>query len=443
MNKNTFDTSFALGEMEDSLVSEAARAGKVKKSRAPLFAAAAAALVFAIGAAIVLPKLIKPAQPEVTAEAPITTQAAPEENYDELLPSVSEPTEPEPASTEEPLTTMPPEPEKYEPQSFDTVVALSAAVNNSQGRQNGALKGLDYIYMPTRVPYGAELEDITVDKESVVVTYHINKKYVHEEDDPNRVVLIWHRNWLVGSTEEYARALHDSLSGYFYREAYGARIFQFELEMAAVWEEDGRGFELIMPGYYCEDSEVMKYKDLTKVKLDEASAFEPLVGDDDGGFFCLREQEFTYSVRTSFAYGRSWYKPEVLGEAEGRMLSAEGLDFIESIPKEQRGYDNIMVFFPQVGRLFEPVLRDGAVIVRIDVYDPITLEPIGLDITMDELRDIANGDVSADMQRYIFGDCRGAVLVDTVVERPGEYVEEAGEYEAEAYHCGFIIDCGY
>ena len=44
MNKKTFDTVLAMSDVDDSLVSEAARAVKAKRSRAPWIAAAAAAL---------------------------------------------------------------------------------------------------------------------------------------------------------------------------------------------------------------------------------------------------------------------------------------------------------------------------------------------------------------------------------------------------------------
>ena len=211
-----------------------------------------------------------------------------------------------------------------------------------------------------------------------------------------------------------------------------------------MWEENGYGFELIMPAYYGEDEDVLRYKDLTVVPLDEASAHDPYEGLEDDGYLQLKEHEFTYAPRTTFAYGTTCYEPEqVLGGSEGRMLHTDGLGFIESIPDEEKGYDRIMRYFPQVGRLFEPVLRENAEIAEIDVYDPITLETIKLDISMDELRDIADGNVSAQMEDYIFGDCGGCVLVDMIVVHTGDYAAEFDEYEIDAYHCGFILNCGY
>lgn len=452
MNDKTIKTSEALTDMDDALVSEAANAGKMKKNPLP-WLISAAALVLIVGAAITLPKLLAPKKADIdanlpdsagyteTTEAPAPTEvpAPSEANGDAEVAATLDPA----MAAAEPIETAP---VVYaEPKVFDSVVTLSAEVNSGEHNDSAdVLSGLDMIYMPTRVIYGAELEDITVESDKVTVTYGIDKDYIVEEEDPNRVVLIWFRNWQKGSAEEFARSISDNNFGFFFHEVFGTWSFQSNLEQIAVWEENGYGFELIMPAYYGEDEAVLRYKDLTMVPLDEASAHDPYEGLEDDGYLQLKEHEFTYAPRTTFAYGTTYYEPEqVLGGSEGRMLHADGLGFIESIPDEEKGYDRITRYFPQVGRLFEPVLRENAEIAEIDVYDPITLETIKLDISMDELRDIADGNVSAQMEDYIFGDCRGCVLVDMIVVHTGDHIAELDEYEIDAYHCGFIIDCGY
>ena len=456
MNKDIFEAANVIADIEDEMISDAAAAKKKPAFRMGWLAAAAAVVVLA-GAAIALPKIIKPKGNDVTASVPTNAPVySGETNAPGEAVSTPAPTETawtnvdatnapdEPFSSSEPMMTAKPQPTAPSVRNYSSVKTLQLAVSENKNKdKNDPLYGLDYIYMPVRVPYGAELEDIEVGIDSVIITYGIKKNYVVEEDDPNRVVLVWHRNWIKGSAEEYARSLNESMRGYFFRETYGVWVFQFNLEMAAIWEEDGKGFELIMPGYYSEDAEVMKYKDLTLVKLDEAWDHDPFEGNEDDGFLQIRELEFIYAPRVSFAYGVSYFDPERLGEGPGSMMSSEGLGFIESIPEEQRGFDNIVRYFPQVGYNFEPVLRDGAEIVRIDVYDPVTLEPLELDIELDRLYKIAVGDVEKELNERIFGPCRGMVLVDMVVEHRGELIEELGEYELEAYHCGFNIDCGY
>ena len=450
MSDKTFDVSAALTEMDDALVSEAANAGAKRKSRLGWLIPAAAALVVAAGAAIVLPKLLAPRNGDIEASLPepaeileATEEPAPAEtNGGADVVATFDPA----MTTVEPEETAPviDEPAYAEPKVFDSVVTLSAEVG-SGGHSDGSdvLSGLDMIYMPTRVIYGAELEDITVETDCVTVTYGIKKEYVHEEDDPNRCVLIWFRNWQKGSAEEYARSLNVDMGGFFFHEVYGAWAFQSNLETVVVWEENGCGFELIMPAYYCEDGDIMTYKDVTPVPLGEASAHDPLEGLDDGGYLKLKEHEYTYAPLTTFAYGTTYYEPEgVLGGAEGRMIHTDGLGFIESIPEEQKGYDHIMHYFPQVGRKFEPVLSENAAIAEIRIYDPITLEPIKYGLTYDDVMSIAEGGFSAEVENYIFRDCRGCVLVDMVVEHRGDFIEAMGEYELDAYHCGFILDCG-
>lgn len=439
MNKNTFDTSYALGEMDDALVSEAARAGK-KRRRAAWLIPAAAALIMIAGTAIVLPKILNKVN-EISAAlntpapyygdptaAPAETDAA----------ATFDPAE----ATIEPMMTQPPEEPPVERRNYMTVVELKAAVSSGKHSEGDALDGLTEIYMPVRVPYGAELEDIDVMPERVKVTYKISDEYAVEEDDPNRVVLVWYRNWEKGTAESFARSLHDSEYGYFFREAYGTWIFQTGLEIVAVWEENGRGFELVLPGYYAEDGDIMNFKQLTRVKLDEASEHDPYEGGEDDCYLQLKELEFTFAPTASFAYGRSYYDPERIGGGVGTMLDADGVGFIESIPEDMRDLENLMKYFPHTGNLYEFVLRDNTEIASIDVYDVITLEPIALDITADELRDIADGNVSEELQDRIFRACAGCVLVDVTALHTGDYIAELNEYECDAYHCGFIIECG-
>lgn len=453
MNNDIFEAANVIADIDDGFIADAANAKKAP-ARIYKWLAAAAAVVVLAGAAIALPKLIKPKGNEISAQLPTNAPSYAEETSmpaeNDMEASTTNAPMPTDAwiapiqTTAEPMNTAGPKPTAPARANFDSVQTLQLAVSSGKNAdENDPLYGLDYIYMPTRVPAGAELEDIEVGIDSVIITYGIKKNYVHEEDDPNRVVLVWHRNWIKGTAEEFARSLNESMRGYFFRETYGVWVFQYNLEMAAIWEEDGKGFELIMPGYYSEDAEVMKYKDLTLVKLDEAMDHDPFEGNEDDGFLQISELGYIYAPRVAFAYGVSYFDPERLGEGPGSMMSSEGLGFIESIPEDQRGYDNITRYFPQTGYLFEPVLRDGAEIVRIDVYDPIALEPIELDIELERLYEIARGEVDEALSDLIFGDCRGMVLVDMVVEHRGVLIEELGEYELEAYHCGFMIDCGY
>ena len=60
MNKNTFEFSDALGDMDDFLVSEAVHASESPgKSRLPIMVYAAATLVFVIGTSIMIAGLLK------------------------------------------------------------------------------------------------------------------------------------------------------------------------------------------------------------------------------------------------------------------------------------------------------------------------------------------------------------------------------------------------
>ena len=57
MNKQTFNASLAMSDMDDALISEAVNVKKPKPNRLGWIAAAAAA-VLVVGAAIAVPKLI-------------------------------------------------------------------------------------------------------------------------------------------------------------------------------------------------------------------------------------------------------------------------------------------------------------------------------------------------------------------------------------------------
>lgn len=453
MNEKTIKTSEALTDMDDTLVSEAANAGGRKRSawRIAIPAAAAAAVIAC--AAIVLPGLLAKKPDDAAAYQPAPTERDIEAaaNFTEAPAPVTEapaPVTEQPVwGTVEPVMTAPPAP--AEPQVFDNVVSLKAAVASGAHTEGPDVLGdLSKIYMPVLVPYGAELEEIAVTEESVAVTYRISPEYgpdidEDEEDYPDRFVLIWRRDWQPGSAGSLAESLDAELGCGDLHCKDGFWLFGVNgwLERMAVWEKDGEGFELIVPGTYPEDSDIIGFTALAKVSLSEAEAYDPEEGFDSSGYMHIMDNGFGSVPVVTFAYGTTCYQPEDGGE--GRMLRTDGMGFIAGIPESEKGYDRIMRYFPQVGYKFEPALAENVRIVRIDVYHPITLEPIELDITLDELHDIAEGKVSPDMEDLIFGDCCGCVLVDTVIEHRGAFIEELGEYEIDAYHCGFIIDCGY
>jgi hypothetical protein len=443
MSKDPIEVSAALGEMDDSVVSEAAFAGKKKKRIKWL--TAAAALVLIVAAAIAVPRLIKPKEGNVSAQQPA------EDTVRETAPAVqdkeAEPTAaPEPVyTTAEPFETPAPSALSSKEEVFSDVISLKTAVFSGTHSEGDALHDLSYIYMPTRVPYGAEFEEITITSGYAVVTYRISHEYGPDidEDDPegypDRFVFIWRRDWEPGSAEEVAASLYNELAGYFMHEKDGFWTFQSGLEIMGVWEEDGRGFELIMPCGY-DPKDMLDYRGMVKVDLSRVDEHDPYVGLEDDCYLQLEDGGLVFAPRSSFAYGTTYYKPEDGGE--GIMLNADGVSFIASILPEERGYDNIMPAFPKVGRMFDTVLRENSSVSVIDVYDPITLDPIALNTSMDNLRDIANGNLSPDMQDYIFGDCRGCVLVCMTVVHQGDYIDEIGQYETDAYYCGFILECG-
>lgn len=443
MNKKVFDTVCSMSDMEDSLVSEAAEVSKKRKG--PYWwLAAAAALVLTAGAVAIVPKLMKgkASDPNEGYVAAANT-AAPEKTEDHYqdvnstsVPQATAFAAP-PQATDDPMATAAPK----DKQTFANVEAVQLAVAaNKNTDTDSALYGLTKIYMPTKVPYGAELSEISITQDQVTVSYDISEEYIHDEDDPNRFVLIWHRNWQEGSAEEYAKSF---ASANVSRTDEGVWVIcsMSGIENYAVWEADGTGFGIIVPGYYTEDKNIVGFTGLTEVALGDVDAHSPNEGFDADGIMWINDNGYGVVPLTAFAYGNTYYKPEDGGD--GRMIHTEGLGFIESIPEEQKGYDNIMKYFPQSYWDFETELSEGSRIVRIDTYDPVTLEPLELDIEMDRLRDIGQGNVDEELNDRIFGPCHGSVLVDVIVEHEGSFISELNEYETEAYHCGFIIDCGY
>ena len=65
----------------------------------------------------------------------------------------------------------------------------------------------------------------------------------------------------------------------------------------------------------------------------------------------------------------------------------------------------------------------------------MTLESIAMDISLEELYDIARLNVGDGLVDLITGSSRGCVLVDIVISHgTGDNVM--------TYHCGFLISCG-
>ena len=210
--------------------------------------AAAAALVILIGGAIALPKLLNHGQGEVSA---LVTQEPHADDGLEAESAVPKATDngaveatnaPVPA-TQEPMETQPSGPVYAGCNRFDSVSAVAlAASTNRHSHENEVLRDLTEIFMPTKVPYGAELEAIEVTADAVSVTYQIDE-YYGREGTPNRFVLIWFRNWQSGSAESFARTLGGEE---YIKCADGVwMIRDFGSENKAVWEEDGNGFELM------------------------------------------------------------------------------------------------------------------------------------------------------------------------------------------------------
>ena len=442
MNKHTFETSNALGELDDSLVSEAARASKPKGRRLGIVLAAAAALVLALGLAVALPGLLKPKADDRSALAATEAPA----NTEETAPAPTE------ALTEAPVVITPaPVHETSAPTAlptqayhtasqpvgqakFTAVSAVALAVSSGYfDGKNEPLNGLTEIYMPKKVPYGAEFSDITITNEYVAVNYGISEDWISAEEDPNRFVFIWHRNWVSGTAESYAASRAGNYGEVNNKNGIWI-IHPFSgVENYAVWEKDGKGFEIIVPGNYPEDSDIIGFTKFDRVSMDEAYSYAPAEGFEADGYMWLEENGMGIAPVSRFAYGTTYYLPEDGGE--GSMLYTEGYGFPDGIKKPIKE-------LPHVGRLFTPVLLEDTEIVTVNVYDAVTLEPIALDITLDELRDIAALNVSSELRDRICGACSGCVLVDVVVAHNRNFIPELNEYEIEAFHCGFILEFG-
>ena len=417
MEKNKFNSVLAVTDIDDSLVDEAM---EIKRPGRNIFkyAAIAAAAVVVLGAAIVLPKLLKHNSGEVTA---LIHTAAPTENAANNTPLATQSdVYGDTDSTNAPaMATIEPQAIAASATRFDTVSALAMAVSTvgySDG--NDAFSGLTSIYMPKKVPYGAELSDISVTTEAVTITYGISEEYVHDENDPNRFVFIWHRDRQLGHAEEYA-GRHGSNKHC----TDGVWIIPdwTGLEIYAVWEADGSCFELIVPGFYSSDSDIVGLIGITKVELSKVSEHAPAEGFEITGYMWLSENEFGYAPLTTIAYSTIYYKPE--DGSEGSMLRVEGHEFLN-------GITDAMNEFPHVGYIFIPVFLEDTTLAEINIYDAETLEPIAMSMTLDELRNYAEHNTSN-------------VIVDMIVVHNDGFISELNEYETTAYHCGFILECGH
>ncbi len=418
MNDKAFKNAEMLSEMSDDLVSEAAYASRSKCGAVRRIAAAAAALALVMGLVITLPKLMKHDGGEVTALIP-TEGSKQDEAMNEPLPTQTYAENVTTAPVTQAPATEEPAPEELR---FGTVPAVAMAVRTGMHADNNPLAGLTAIYMPTLVPYGAKLEDIAITSEEVTVSYRITEEYIHSKDDPNRFVFIWHRDWQSGDLERYGRLHHGDTT---VADDVWVIITFGGLENYGVWEKDGNGFELIVPGYYCNVSDIVGFTGVTEVLLSEVDEHSPAEGFLREGYMWLWELDYGVVPVTAFAYGRTYYAPE------GRMIETSGTEFIS-------GITDVIKQFPSIGGFFETVLTEGTEIAKINVYDINTLEPLAMDIGIDELRYMA-----MHPSQYIVGSCAGFMLVDIIVEHRTGYIAELGEYELEAYHCGFIIECGY
>lgn len=421
MNKRTFEISDALTDMDDAIVSEAVHAAeKPKKRRLPILITVAAAFVVVVGTAIVMPRLAKQNHGSITTTIPT---AAPPEAIQETLDSIQT------ASTAQTSSSA----------KFNTVSAVAMAVSTGwRTGENEALHGLTKIFMPAKVPYGAELADIEIWPDEVIVKYQIAEEFAHDEEDPNRFVLKWHRTWL---PEEFNLLGQQRYGDSYLKDGVWITRTHRGLENYAIWMNDGNSFEIILPGYYSNDEDIIGFTGLVMVDLINAGEHSPYNGFEPTGYMWLQENDTGIAPIISFAYGTTYYKPE--DGSEGRMLPAEGKDFIGGLLEGKSDYEQIMDAFPHVGLIFEPVLLEDVVIAEINVYDVSTLEPLELNITLERLREIAELNVSDELRRLISETCLGNVLVDIIVVHQRDYIPELNEHEIDAYHCGFIIECGH
>ena len=174
MNNKTIETANALGEMDDSLVSEAVRASAGnRKSILPKLIAAAAALALIVGAAFVLPGLIKNSTNGVTAVLPTQSPETPPAVTEAPGGDTAATAAPAP-ETAEPTAEPPAGPTYMNCSNFSSVSAVAMAVStNRNTNSNPALNGLTEIFMPRKVPYGATLDGIEITVDCVNVDYAI------------------------------------------------------------------------------------------------------------------------------------------------------------------------------------------------------------------------------------------------------------------------------
>ena len=427
MNKRAFEVSDALTDMDDAIVSEAVHAAKkAKKSRLSIMLTAAAALVV-VGTMTAIMGLSNQSSVKNSAVIPTT---APNDSIYGLDQTAS-------PWTSDPFHTAPAA-QKASTARFNTVSAVAMAVNTGwRTGENEALHELTKIFMPAKVPYGAELKDIEIRPDEVKVTYKIAEEFVHDEEDPNRFVLIWHRTWLA---EEFNLLGQQRYGASYLKDGVWITRTYNGLENYAIWMNNGNSFEMILPGYYCDDEDIIGFTGLVMVDLINAGEHSPYDGFEPTGYMWLKESETGIAPIISFAYGTTYYKPE--DGSEGRMLPAEGKGFIGGLLEGMGDYMQILKAFPHVGSSFEPVLLDNVTIVEINVYDVSTLEPIELNITLDRLYEISKLNVNEALRRIISEACSGNVLVDIIAVHQRDYIPELNEYEIEAYHCGFIMECG-
>ncbi|MCR5610346.1 MAG: hypothetical protein K6F68_00730 [Clostridiales bacterium] len=439
MNKKAFEVSDALGNIDDALVSEAVRSSEgsctaVKpKIRFSRIMTAAAALVLAAGTAVALPFVLGSGTRNITASVPTGSPDETDNGYVVIstkAPDYAAVTQDPVLVTDDPRVTQTPAPIGGSQVRFGSVSAIAMAISTGWYMDvNEVLHDLAAIYMPTKVPYGAELTDITVTLDTVKVKYAISEEWIHAESDPNRFVLIWHRTWTPEDIDTSGWP-----DGVFVKYSGNG------LECTAKWVYDGCVFEIIVPGYYTSREDIIGFTGLVKVELDKANEHSPWEGFEAAGYMWLSDLDMGFSPLTAPAYSTVYHRPE---GGDGSLVRKEGQDFLSMIPEDKRDVRSILKLFPCVGESFEPVLLENTTIVEINVYDVGTLKPIVLDISLEELREIAEHPAEHLDSSILELGADWCVLVDIVIVHNVTFIPELEEYETEAYHCGFVIQCGH
>lgn len=136
-----------------------------------------------------------------------------------------------------------------------------------------------------------------------------------------------------------------------------------------------------------------------------------------GQYFWLVDGGETVLPYMEFAYGTTYVPAE--GDNEGGMLHADGKAFFQGILGEARK-------FPCVSRGCETALYADSVVTGIRVYDAVTRERLADGIKIEELPGVieANGQ---------------ALIVEITVNHEGEFIEEAGKHEYDAYMYGYFV----